>query len=209
MNIAVISDIHANYNALSAVIADMSTARADSVFFLGDILFFGDEPQKCFEALKALNPIVWIRGNTDDWLNEIDENFIPQNEREERCFKEFMRVTPLLTREAFDTVKSLPEKQEIELGGKKMLCVHGSDTRINGSIGIMTPKEELEAIASRLCAGILLCGHTHTPFSATVNGKLIINVGSVGKPDDEPRACYCMLRFEGNNFGYEIRRVEY
>jgi putative phosphoesterase len=209
MIIAIISDIHGNYHALKAVIADLSAAKADAVIFLGDILFFGDEPQKCFETVKSLNPLVWIRGNTDDWLNEIDESFSPKNEIEERCFKEFMRINPMLSPEAREKVRSLPEKTEIDIEGKKLLCVHGSDTRINGAVGIMTPKEELKAMASRLGADMLLCGHTHTPFSASVSGKLIINVGSVGKPDDEPRACYLILRFEGNNFGYEIRRVKY
>jgi len=209
MIIAVISDIHGNYNALKAVIADMNEAQADAVIVLGDILFFGDEPQKCFEAVKALHPLAWIRGNTDDWLNELDEDFIPQSENEQRCFNEFLRINPMLSSEARETVMSLPEKEEIEIGSKRLLCVHGSDTRINGSIGIMTTKEELKAIASRLGADMLLCGHTHTPFSASIHGKLIINVGSAGKPDDEPRACYCMLRFQGNSLGYEIRRVEY
>ncbi len=209
MKIAVLSDIHGNFTALKAVIADMNAAQADAVIFLGDILFFGDEPQKCFEAVRALHPLVWIRGNTDDWLNELDEDFSPANEIEQRCYNEFMRINPMLSPEARQTVKALPEKEEIEVGGIRLLCVHGSDTRTNGSIGIMTPREELEALASRLECDILLCGHTHTPFMASVKGKLIINVGSAGKPGDDPRACYCILRFEGGSFGHEIRRVEY
>lgn len=209
MKIAVLADIHGNYNALKAVIADMTEAHADDVIFLGDILFFGEEPQKCFDAVKALKPLVWIRGNTDDWLNELDENFKPHNEIEERCFKEFMRVNPMLSPEARETVKSLPEKEETEIEGKRLLCVHGSDRRINEGIGIMTSKDELEALATRLEADILLCGHTHTPFSASAGGKLILNVGSVGKPADEQRACWCLLRLEDDDFGYEIRRIGY
>lgn len=209
MKIAVISDIHGSFAALKAVIADMNEAQADEVIFLGDLLFFGDEPQKCFETVKALHPLAWIRGNTNDWLNEIDESFSPTNDIEQRCYDEFMRVNPMLSSEARETVKALPENEEVQIGDTRLLCVHGSDVKINGSVGIMTPKEELEALASRLDCDILLCGHTHTPFMASMKGKLIINVGSVGKPDDQPRACYCILRFEGSGFGNEIRRVEY
>lgn len=209
MNIAVFADIHANYKGLKAVIDDMNRVQTDAVIMLGDLLFSGDDPQGCFEAVKALRPIVWIRGNTDNWLREIDESFVPQNEKEERILAEFNRVLAIITPEARDTVRNLNEKEQIEIQGKKLLCVHGSDRKINEPIGIMTTNEELEALSVRIDADILLCGHTHTPYAASVNGKLIINAGSAGKPNDEPRACWCLLRFEGNDFGYEFRKVAF
>ncbi len=210
MNIAVLGDIHGNYKALIAVMADMDAAHADSVIFLGDLLFRGDEPQACYDALKAMNPIVWLRGNTDDWLNEIGggNDFEPRNEIEQRVFSDYKRCLPLISPQAREVVAALPEKQIIEICGKTLLCAHGSDRRINEPIGVMTTKDELEALASRISTDILLCAHTHTPYAASVNGKLIINAGSVGKPADEPHACWCMLRFEENGFGYEIRRVQ-
>jgi putative phosphoesterase len=209
MNIAVLADIHGNYRALKAVIADMDDAGADGVIILGDILFCGDEPQACFDAVKALRPIVWLRGNTDDWLNEIDENFSPRGEKEERIFAEYKRVLPLISSEARAAVAALPEKQSIEVCGKTLLCVHGSDRRINESVGRMTTKDELEALTSRIGADIMLCGHTHEPYTASANGKTVINAGSVGKPAGGSPACWCMLSFKGGGFAYEIRRTAY
>lgn len=209
MNIAVLGDIHGNYKAFKAVLADMGAAHIDSVIVLGDILFPGGEPQACYDAVKALNPIVWLRGNTDDWINEIGDgiSFEPRNEIEQRVVAEYKRCLPLISPEARSFVAALPEKQETEICGKTLLCVHGSDRRINEPIGTMTAKEELEALSVRMGADILLCAHTHTPYAASVNGKLIINAGSVGKPADEPRACWCLLNFDGGNFSYEIIRV--
>ena len=206
MIIAVLGDVHGNYNALYAVIDDMTQCGVDGVIVLGDIIFPGDAPQACYDAVKCLNPLVWIRGNTDDWLNEIGEGFIPANEVERRVLADFSRLRPLISDEAAETVAALPEKQSIEIAGKRLLCVHGSDRLINEPIGIMTTQQELLAIAGRMDADILLCAHTHTPFAASADGKLIINVGSVGKPADSPGSCYCLLRF-GDVFEYGFRKL--
>lgn len=206
MNIAVMGDIHGNEDALRMVIEDMARCGTEGVIMLGDLIFSGDAPQACFDAVKCLNPLVWLRGNTDDWLNEIKEGFIPENEMEQRVLAEFCRVRPLLSDDAAKTVAALPEKQCIEIMGKRLLCVHGSDRRINEPIGTMTPQQELQAIAERMDADMLLCAHTHTPFAASAGGKLIINVGSVGKPADTPGPCYCLLRF-GEVFEYGFRKL--
>lgn len=131
MNIAVISDVHGNYKALKCVIDDIKNKKINSVIVLGDIIFSGNEPQKCFDTIKKLKPLVWIKGNTDN-MNEL---------------------------------------------------IH------------------------RLECDILLCGHTHLPYIAFSHGKLIMNVGSVGLPKDEPKASYGILRFDGDNFEYSIRKI--
>ena len=206
MNIAVIADIHGNHDALCAVMDDMKRCGVDRVIVLGDIIFSGAAPQTCYDAVKNMNPLAWVRGNTDDWLNEIKEGFVPANGVEQRVLANFCRIRPLISDEAAKTVAALPEKQNIEIAGKKLLCVHGSDRCINEPIGIMTTQQELQAIAERMDADILLCGHTHTPFAASVGGKLIINAGSVGKPADSPGPCYCLLRF-GDVFAYGFRKL--
>jgi putative phosphoesterase len=206
MNIAVLADIHGNYGALCAVTEDMVRCGVDGVIVLGDIIFPGDAPQACFDAIKKLNPLAWIRGNTDDWLNEIKEGFVPANEVEKRVLADFRRIRPLISDETAKTVAALPEKQRAEIEGYRLLCVHGSDRRINEPVGLMTSQQQLQEIADRMDADVLLCGHTHSPFVAALGGKLIINAGSVGKPADAPEPCYCLLRF-GNVFEYGFRKL--
>ncbi len=206
MNIAVLSDIHGNYRALRAVMDDMETVGVDDVIVLGDILFPGEGPQDCFDALKLLKPLAWVRGNTDDWLNEIGEDFVPSNDIEKRVFNDYKRCRLLMTDETAAAVAALPEKQTIEIAGKKLLCVHGDDEHINWPIGIMRTQEDIQSIAARMDVDILLCGHTHSPYVATLDGKLIINAGSVGKPQDAPGPCWCLLRF-GDTFEYGFRKL--
>lgn len=138
MKVGIIGDVHGNYNALRIVIDDMEQNNIDSVIVLGDIIFMGNEPQKCFDTIKELRPIVWIKGNTDDWFNEIDGNFQPKGEKEDRLYKEYIRVNRIISQDVRETMNVLKEKEEIEREGKKILCVHGSDRSINEPIGIMT-----------------------------------------------------------------------
>jgi putative phosphoesterase len=208
MNIGIIADVHGNYNALKLVIDDMKKNKIDLVIVLGDIIFWGNEPQKCFDTIKELKPIVWIKGNTDNWFNEIDENFQPKDEKEDKLYKEFIKVNKVISMDISQTMKVLKEKEEIEIEGKKILCVHGSDRKINEPIGIMTPQKEMYELINRLEHDILLCSHTHSPYVVASKGKLIINVGSVGLPNDEPKASYGILRFDGDNFEYGIRRIK-
>ncbi len=206
MNIAVLADIHGNYGALCAVMEDMKRCGVEGVIVLGDVLFPGAAPQACFDAVKSLNPLAWVRGNTDNWLNEIGQGFVPANDVEQRVLADFRRCRPLISDEAAETVAALAEKQNIKAYGKKLLCVHGSDRRINEPIGIMTTKEQVGELARRMDADILLCAHTHSPYVAALDGKLIINVGSVGKPQDSPGPCYCLLRF-GDVLEYGFRKL--
>jgi putative phosphoesterase len=208
MNIGIIGDVHGNYDALKSVIDDMKENSIDSVIVLGDIIFGGNEPQKCFDAIKTLNPLVWIKGNTDDWFNEIDEKFQPQNERENSIYKEFIETNKKISSDVSNTIKRLNGKSEIELEGKKILCVHGTDRKINEPIGIMTPQKDIYELINRLKSDILLCAHTHSPYIVAFEGKLIMNVGSVGLPNDESRASYGILRFDRDTLEYSIRRIK-
>jgi putative phosphoesterase len=147
-----------------------------------------------------------VRGNTDDWLNEIGEDFVPSNDIEKRVLADFNRCRQLITDKAADFIAALPEKQTIEITGKKLLCVHGDDEHINWPIGIMRTQEDIQSIAARMDADILMFGHTHSPYVAALGSKLIINAGSVGKPQDAPGPCWCLLRF-GDTFEYGFRKL--
>lgn len=208
MNIGIIGDVHGNYKALKAVINDMNKNNIDSLIVLGDIIFFGNEPQKCFDTIKQLKPLIWIKGNTDDWFNEIDKEFQPKNKLEHNIYQEFLRVNTQVSSEVRNFFKFLREKEEINIKNKTILCVHGSDLKINEPIGIMSQNKNIYDIFYRLEEDILLCAHTHLPYIVALDNKLIMNVGSVGSPKDEVRSSYGILKFDEDNFEYSIRKIQ-
>ena len=64
MRVAVISDIHANYHALEAVLAEVAAEQPDEIWCLGDVVGYGPEPNRCCE-LVAEHADLCLAGNHD------------------------------------------------------------------------------------------------------------------------------------------------
>ena len=65
--VAVISDVHANYQALQAVLSHAHDRGAADIWFLGDAVGYGPDPHRCLQLLeKEVNTEAWILGNHDN-----------------------------------------------------------------------------------------------------------------------------------------------
>jgi predicted phosphodiesterase len=75
MRIAVISDVHANSKALSAVIKDAVTKKVTRFWLLGDLIGYGIEPVETIELLTKMNskPFEWVFGNHEAIFSRMDE----------------------------------------------------------------------------------------------------------------------------------------
>ena len=51
MQVAFISDIHANYPALKAILNDIQKLKITQIYCLGDIVNYYYEPHKCIDAI--------------------------------------------------------------------------------------------------------------------------------------------------------------
>lgn len=207
MKIAVLSDIHGQSNALKSVIEDMSKFQVDEVIILGDVVIKGPEPQEVYDLLVNLNPSIWIKGNTEDFFNQIDDDFVPESEIEKRLYSEFLYTLENLSIDAINHLKSLPEEAYMDVEQTRLLCVHGSDQQIHDQVGIMMPEIELKAMFQRVDADLILCGHTHWPYLASFDGKTVINPGSIGLPKDDLGASYVILEVENGLIQHSFRRV--
>ncbi|MBI3359580.1 MAG: metallophosphoesterase family protein [Chloroflexi bacterium] len=217
MRVLIISDIHANLNALEAVLA--ATEKFDAAWCLGDLVGYGPDPNECVERVRSLPGLQCLVGNHDKAaLGEIDLN----------AFNPDARAAVSWTQNALspstrEYLQNLPEA--IEMG--KYTLVHGSPRQ---------PVWEyiLDARTALLCfpyfaTSYCLIGHTHSPmiFSQEAEGgeckekkprngerlildnlRYIINSGSVGQPrDGNPEASYAVLDFGAAV--WELRRVPY
>lgn len=210
MRIAVISDIHANFTALQAVINHFQEQKIDKIIFLGDLVMNGPHPKETIEMIKKLSPLVWIKGNTDNWFNEIGTNFIPNTKREEKLYSLYKYASNFLTKSDIELLLSKPDAQLIEIEGVNILCVHGSNRSNSEPIGIMRRAEDIEQITKEIDADILVCGHTHLPYYVSLNGKKIINVGAVSlSMDGEAMASYGIIDINKNIISYENHKVSY
>ena len=204
MRYLILSDIHANLEALEAVLADANPADFDRVILLGDLVGYGADPNAVIDCVKALQPFLMIRGNHDKVACGIEE---PEG------FNEAARQAARWTYAALGEANrrflaDLPEGPAV-VDVALEIC-HGSpedeDTYIFEHI------DALHALGSTL-QPLCFFGHTHvqigyslsaqifdvivpetrgeTSVSLTPGTRYIINPGSVGQPrDGDPRAAY-------------------
>jgi len=221
---AIISDIHANLEALTAVLADIERHGASRIICLGDIVGYGPDPKQCLDLAKRFD--VCILGNHEEALlvslqqavfNVKARNSIDWTRAQLDMFSD--------DREAngprWDFLGSLAESYE----SADMLFVHGAPTDpISEYVyprDIQAP-DKLGPIFD-LIPHVCFVGHTHVPGVWTddmvyltvhemnywyrfTRKKTIVNVGSVGQPrDGDRRACYALLDSESVRF----RKVPY
>src|SRR3954466_3838571 len=65
MRYLVLTDIHANLEALDSCLADARVHTFDRTLVLGDVVGYGPDPNVVVERVRALNPVAMVRGNHD------------------------------------------------------------------------------------------------------------------------------------------------
>ena len=214
MRFAILSDIHANLEALEATIADANENKCTHFVCLGDIVGYNANPHECVERVRALECPV-VRGNHDEHAS-LDSSNRDFNELAERAIN--------WTRE------NLTKADRAWLLGLRLTRQVREFTIVHATLD--TPGQwgyvlnNLDAVASFTYQHTTLCffGHTHVPIAfvradgvnrvkmdrITIEDgkKYFINAGSVGQPrDGDWRAAYCIYHCEKNLV--ELRRVKY
>jgi predicted phosphodiesterase len=215
MRFAIFSDIHANLEALEAVLADARERRCTHFVCLGDVVGYNANPRECIERVRELDCLV-VKGNHDEeaTLSASSERF---NELAERAIH--WTRDNLMDRDK-EWLRSLPLQKQVH----DFTIVHATlDTP--GQWGYVF--NNLDAVASFTYQRTAVCffGHTHVPmvFIRDQSGirqerkehiriepgkKYFINAGSVGQPrDGNWRAAYCIYDIE--NKLVELLRVKY
>ena len=208
MKIAIISDIHANYQALEAVMEDIKNHACEKVLCLGDIAMAGPQPRMVIDFIQKQTNWKIIQGNTDKLIGDFSKETV---DKLKSIFPVMANDVLILEDDKKDYLKNLPSQMKLNIEGVKVLLVHGSPRRNNEDILPNMPIAEVEKIVEGVEADLIFCGHTHVPCGYQTNKKqTIVNVGSVGRPmTSEPKACYVIANFENGGFSIEHRFVDY
>ena len=62
---AVISDIHSNLEALTAVLADIEQRGIDTIYCLGDVIGYGPDPRQCLDLV--IEKVKWCVLGNQSW----------------------------------------------------------------------------------------------------------------------------------------------
>lgn len=208
MRIAVISDIHGNFAALEAVLADIGTRGVDATVGLGDFVSGPFDPRAVIDRVRA-SGMACVRGNHDRWVAD------GRVDAQDWAVDAWVR--DLLPAEELEWLGAIPATQVIE--GEVFLC-HATpkdDTsfwmdRLGDSDVLSMPREHIESEATGVDYPVLLCGHTHVPRTLRLaDGRLLLNPGSVGLPFllGSPDARYAIIEKRGGEWSAELLAIPY
>jgi diadenosine tetraphosphatase ApaH/serine/threonine PP2A family protein phosphatase len=225
MRYLVLSDIHANIDALEAVLAEAARRGEWRVLMLGDLVGYGAEPNAVIDRLRDLPVEAAIRGNHDRAACGLDDA---------ESFNEVARASALatvrmLTERNRDYLRSLPAGP-MAVSDLIEIC-HGTPFDEDAYVF-----DEMDAVYALRSATRPLClfGHTHAPFGARLRGEEmeyvefapgvsvaiaagavhLFNLGSVGQPrDGDPRAAYGIVDVDartvtGYRVAYAVERAQ-
>lgn len=221
MRYLVLTDIHANLEALDTCLADAATHGYDRTLVLGDLVGYGADPNAVIDRVQALNPFAMVRGNHDKVGCGLEQP------------EAFNSVARSAIRWTYDTLRpehrawlaALPQGP-LSVDGLMEIC-HGSPFDEDAYVF-----DELDALRALKVASRPLClfGHTHfaVTFEQTSKGvdtispgrprdthiplmpdaRYLLNPGAVGQPrDGDPRAGYAIV--DDATLLVELYRVTY
>ena len=194
---AIISDVHANAIALSAVLEDARRCGAKKLLCLGDVVGYGPEPESTVSTIRARAAFT-LAGNHDDAVaGRLDpSDFI------DLAADAVARHREALSDENLAWLKSLP----YIYNGKSFLCAHGDFTSPK-TFEYVSDEHEAAANFAATKAQLMFVGHSHVPgiFLTGASGKVyslpptdftledgkryIVNPGSVGYPRTNGNVC--------------------
>lgn len=212
MRIAVLSDIHANAQALEAVMSDVVNQGCEHVFCLGDIALAGPQPKDVIDYVMAQNTWTVIQGNTDKMIAQYGPEVMDFLEAQYPVMANALADDVSVIDDAHRAyLAELPPILSFEVEGCTVLLTHGSPRANNEDILPGMPLEIVEEIIAGTTEKLILCGHTHVPCGYQTNtNQTVVNVGSVGRPmTSEPKACYAIIDFANGSFEVRHRFVTY
>lgn len=211
MRYLIFSDVHANFEALRAVLAHAARKKRDAVLFLGDAVGYGAAPNQVLERLRALKGrVVSVRGNHDRVTLDASQGAVFFNSYARQAVEWAAGVLTPANRTFLKRLPIGPLKVDDEV----VIC-HGSPA--DEDEYLLTEMEAWEGFRAG-SAFVTFFGHSHVPsvFELGRHGervslsgyvlrgsrvtldldrsrRYLINPGSVGQPRDrDPRASYAL-----------------
>jgi len=214
MILAVISDIHANREALDAVMDSIERRSVDKIICLGDIVNYGIDFDYCIDVVRKWTDVCLL-GNHDSTVIGRDPLWNMNLEAQ---------------KSAQWTAEHISIEKKAYLGNLRLTHAENNGLFVHGSPGLpeqwdyiinwFDAESQFDNFQENLC----FIGHSHAPavydqqerglfyregiFQLASDRKFIINVGSVGQPrDQDPRACYVLINVEMGTI--EFVRINY
>jgi diadenosine tetraphosphatase ApaH/serine/threonine PP2A family protein phosphatase len=219
MRFAAIADVHGNYLALEAVIADIRAQGIDAIVNLGDMASGPLDARRTMDALMTLDA-VHVLGNHDRYLIDRPPGKMgswdrPAHAQLDAKHLDWLRAVPptRVFRDQVFLCHARPETDE----------VYWLETVLPDGAVRMASLEAIEQAAKGIAQRLILCGHSHLARAVQLSdGRMIVNPGSVGSPGyrdnhpfphvvetGTPDARYAILELADGAWRVTFRHVPY
>jgi len=216
MKIGFFSDIHANLEALEACLADFRKEKLKKLFFLGDIVGYGPNPNECIELVHKKADVRLLGNHDAAAIGILSTEYFNTYAQASMDY-----TTQILTEENLKRLSLSPMEATHDIF--KMVHASPKDPSSWGYIlDLEDAEENFKAFEQRVC----VIGHSHRPVIikkfranrceaiphdfACIDDeyRYLINIGSVGQPrDNDPRSSYMI--YDSETKIVSIKRVEY
>ena len=200
--IGVISDVHANLEALEEVLERL---EGTDVYCLGDLVDYGANPNEVIEAFRERG-VVSVMGN-HDWAAVTGDASL---------FNAKAAMSSMWTRKHLEGrnleyLRGLPLELRLRSADAEHYFTHGSpDDRLWEYVDPRTHAALFGHYLSKVGTQSVALGHTHVPYVWKEGRKVVFNPGSVGQPrDGDWRASFAQVEFRSEEVRVEVRRIEY
>jgi putative phosphoesterase len=191
-SVAVLSDVHGVLPALERVLAEPRVAGAGLVVVTGDHTW-GPQPTEVLDRLTALGDrVVLVRGNADRELLQMSRGVDVGLAGDPVSVWGASR----LTADHQHLLDAMPEQVTLRLDGFGPVRFCHATPRDDEEVVLVDSRpERWTEVLATLDDDVrtVVCGHTHMPFVRLVDGRLVVNPGSVGLPYGRAGAHWALL----------------
>jgi putative phosphoesterase len=200
--LAFVSDVHSNLEALEAVLEDIGDME---IYCLGDVVGYGASPNEVIARLKEKGAKC-VLGNHDSAVLSGRAN-----EFNARAMQAVAWTARNISDEGREFLAGLPLSRTITFGGRRVFMTHGSpEDNLGEYVYPATHSDLFGYYLQKLGVQVIALGHTHVPFIWADREGTVFNPGSVGQPrTGDRRASYALLKVNEAQIAVEHRAVEY
>lgn len=199
MRVALISDIHGNLQALESVMEDIHRRNVDKIICLGDIIGKGANTLETVDICRKHCDVI-VKGNWEYNLYELykgDSHGMPQG-----VINRSLWFIEDAGTDIMEYIGGLPFSHEMYISGKLIRLFHAHPLNFNRYYS-NSPKEQLLELFQKgigctveSLSDVAVYGDIHTSYMQMIDGRMLLNTGSVGNPLDVTQASYVIIEGE-------------
>jgi len=176
--VAVISDIHGNLEALRAALGVIDQRRISQVLFLGDLLGYYYEASECLRLLQEFK-LYPVLGNHEEMFRQLKLGQLDSKDLRVNYGSSLIRLLDVNDENIHSFIANLPLVRDLKFENVHLKMAHGDFASCHNYVYPNSSQSVFELIDTP-GVDIVLLGNTHRQMFRVGNYSQIINPGSVG-----------------------------